>query len=384
MNRTARTNIVLSRPGFSMVEVLIAILILGLGLLGLAAVFPVVISEQRRSIEAVEGEAAASTAEAVLRASPDIFELPAQWFNPDPTVLGNTFGKANAGDQFFTYEWVVPPFEPYDSYPVRPGFGPGVGFSSDGVWYSDLATSGSVNFSDFDDMDKFLTVADRLIPRAYSGKAPQYVWDVVLRRRPGANKPQIALFIRRVDARIKVPNGVALDDVLVRGVDGGDPVLPVSIDLTTGQPVVDDGQNGDFVYASPQTLNVQVFKDQLDWLVFENAGDPLIDTSISFATRPGQLLVDNTGTVRRVLGPVTEPDAQIEETVIVRVDPPFQTAHGARRLSDTAYSENNNEPGTTNPPTATENAQRASWVRQVVFTPRTPVSVRIINPEDPS
>ena len=86
--------------------------------------------------------------------------------------------------------------------------------------------------------------------------------------------------------------------------------------------------------------------------------------------------------MRRVLGRVTDPDAQIDETVVVRVDPPFNTAHGAVRLSDTSYGENNNEPfaGVG----AVQDAQRASWVRQVVFTPRTPVSVRVINPEDPS
>jgi prepilin-type N-terminal cleavage/methylation domain-containing protein len=44
-----------ARPGFSLIEVLIAIVVLALGLLGLASVFPVVVAQQRGVTDSVNG-----------------------------------------------------------------------------------------------------------------------------------------------------------------------------------------------------------------------------------------------------------------------------------------------------------------------------------------
>ena len=51
---------------FTLIEVLIAILVLAIGLLGLGAVFPAVIAEQRNAFAVIEGENTASSAEAML------------------------------------------------------------------------------------------------------------------------------------------------------------------------------------------------------------------------------------------------------------------------------------------------------------------------------
>jgi len=373
-----------TRRGFSMVEILVAILILGLGMLGLAAVFPVVITQQRDAVDTVRGESAASTAKSIVRTMPEIISFPEAWFDPTPSPFSAEFGKAANTNTYYSYEWIVAPFDPYASYPIVPGYAGEFTGSADGFWYRDLNDL-DMPPTVFDDLNKGLAVADRLIPPPYSGEDPEFVWDIVLRREPATKRPQVALFIRRVDARIDVPDGVSLSDVLVQGTDGGDPVLPVALDRNTGRRAVDDGENANFVYAAPQTLSVQVFTDRPNLLVFENANIDAIDASISQATRPGQILIDNTGTIRRVLGPATDPDA-LElrpDALAVRVEPPFQAVNGAVELDDgMGFDPDANEPEATD--TLENNANRESWVRQVIFTPRTPVAVRVFTLEAPS
>ena len=365
------------RSGFTLIEVLIAILILALGLLGLGAVFPVVISQQRQAATVVEGESVASMAEANLNSTEVIDYSP--WFDSTALPL-NEFGRINLADTYYDYEWIIDPLPPYDSYPNRPGYAGGFGGSEDGVWFFDLSVS--TNMATPVGMRRVLTVADRLIPQPFSGKDPKYVWDIVARRQPGTNRPQLAIFIRFVDIRIRPARLATLSGALVFGDGTDDPILPVALNRTTGRPVVDDGKSGsaDNVYAAPQTLKAQTFQDHLDWLVIEDAGNPFIDTSISFATKPGQKILDNTGTVRTIIGPAKDLNAQIANTRIVRVHPPFSPSHAPTNLALDGYDEFANDPALD----PTTEAQRASWLRQIVFTPRTPLAIRVITLKEPT
>jgi hypothetical protein len=121
-----------------------------------------------------------------------------------------------------------------------------------------------------------------------------------------------------------------------------------------------------------------VRQDHLDWLIFEDAQNVNMDTSISFATKPGQKLVDNIGTVRTVLGPpafdssitiLSDPNARV-----VRVDPPFRFSQGVDSTGNLVANDN----------LASTDAERSTWVRQVIFTPRTPVTIRVITLEEDS
>ncbi|MBO6514290.1 MAG: prepilin-type N-terminal cleavage/methylation domain-containing protein [Phycisphaerales bacterium] len=373
--------------GFSLLEVLVAIVVLGLGLLGLGAVFPVVIAQQRESVAIVEGISVASMAENILTSSDEIIDF-SPWFNPDPiTGLPNRFGydgPAPAGE--ISYDWIVAPFSPYNTYEKVPGFAGFTG-STDGRWYIELdAGLNPVSGNDIttaEGLNTVLTLHDRLVPQPYSGKDPKYVWDIVARRQPGSLRPQLAIFIRQIDQRIRVPSNQSLSDMLIAGSpDTNRPVLPVALYSGThpqvgkrGLPAVDDGIDTNIVYAQPQSLQVQVAKDHLDWLIIEDANNTNIDTSISFVTEPGQQLLDNTGVVRTVLGPATGPDSQQANARIIRVSPPFSASNAVDEIMN--YNMTNND----NPMTE---ADRASWIRQVVFTPRKPLAIHIVTLEEDS
>jgi prepilin-type N-terminal cleavage/methylation domain-containing protein len=360
---------------FTLIEVLIAIMILALGLLGLGAVFPVVITQQRNANAVVEGESVASMAESIVRSSPEVIDF-SEWFNP---VSPNKFGyNGTSPTDPITYEWVVGPLPPYDSYPNQPGFEGGFMGSETGNWFIDIENI--PNMSDPNEFNQVLTIADRVFPQPFSGQDPKYVWDIVARRQPGSNRPQLAIFIRLIDQRIKVPSDGTLSDVLVTGYQVDDPVLPVALDLNTGYPAVDTGRAADsnIVYAAPQSLQVQVAKDHLDWLIIEDANNVFIDKSIAFATQPGQKLLDNTGTVRTVLGPARGQDAQVSNARVIRVEPPFLPSQAVDVIS--AYGATNNDPG--NGPEFDD--ERATWVRQIVFTPRTPLAIRLVTLEEVS
>lgn len=229
------------RPGFTLVEVLIGVLVLALGLLGLGAVLPVVVREQRNASDAVLGAAVAAAAERAL--------LGREGFRPDspsPTAWDvllwqgglNGFSPDNIGagglDRTVPYRWetrtwlvpVSPLSRMFNNAPRTASYMTQItnavyrfndqGTERDGLRTGDMAWSAS-------DMQRFqrsvavgqpvppwdppntvreprpaavrLSVADRLWPNADLRTAedlplgrdpyrPQFVWDFVARRRP--------------------------------------------------------------------------------------------------------------------------------------------------------------------------------------------------------
>ncbi len=341
MSLRIRTNS--SRCGFSLIEVLIAILVLALGLLGLGAIFPVVIAQQRNAVDATQGEVVASTAQALLSGQSEIIDL--------KYIAGNvTFNDPGAVDGDYSYLW--------DS---SFSFGPGA-VNTSGTPNYDVTTgdielqdvpAGNGNTVTTDQLwQRTIPLSARLYPQPYSGVEPQFVWDFVVRREPTQNAIQVGVFVRRIESRIPVPRNFSLSDVLTG--NGTQKLIPVASSFTGLPTVARPGLP--VAYSIPQFLEIHVNDEQLDRFEFTNP-NAMNDTSREFVRKIGQKLIDNTGVVRSVIG------LDKDDVNIVLVDPPFRLENAG----------NGNTPGT--------DAQRASWVQQIAFTPLPPAAARVFTVE---
>ncbi len=270
------------RRAFTLIEVLIGVLILALGLLGLGAIIPVVVREQRAAADAGLGVTVANSAQKYLTSleGTDPQATGPRFTIWDLWLCNSNWGWTNPGRyQNEQYLWTVKTDEGASTntvvngapfwYPPTQGLGPAQALhrvagltnmqytfdvsSGSMIWTADApirqdrasttqpwplvpvdTTRARASF-------RRISVADRLWPspqvrteetiaEGADPYRPQFVWDFVARRLPpdsteeivGVTAPgrlQVALFVRRLDLNIKLPPAPRPPDTLPAGVE---------------------------------------------------------------------------------------------------------------------------------------------------------------------
>lgn len=346
--------------GFSLIEVLLAIFIMGVGVISIAALFPAGIAQQRLSVDDINGPIVANNALSIIRGKlraddfgtfEDFGEVATWNTNGSSTPFSGTI----AGD----WPWLRPSFLFEDDHPGTVSQSPAV---PAGTPFDDTGSIDIFNFHRFNsgtsiensaefpggfgasDPTLFgipynvykwgaasppriiFTQSERYYPqvsRAYTGTAaapvvrpsrPQYVWDCMFRRFQG--RVLVAIFVYRVN----LPGGSSMSSYTVPKnlTDFNVPPMPVSLDLTDGATLAFsaggpwDAAGPDGVMGGPTGYldNAIVLGTQNG--TFYDAAD-----SRQAWQEPRQWILDQNNNVHRVLGQTrTDYDASTDDVQV--------------------------------------------------------------------
>ncbi|MFA6045273.1 MAG: prepilin-type N-terminal cleavage/methylation domain-containing protein [Phycisphaerales bacterium] len=363
MNNLRRGELLGRGAGFSLVEVLIAVVVLSLGLLGLAAVFPAVLTQQKQASDASLGAATARSAQAFLQQSPLSEKSPV--YDTNGALLDLTSGQGTLqrrGWDQLTAALSSNPWSPKEEWTT----------ASDQPIFEVNADTGDIKIGVITSEVVQIKLIDRLSPRPYggAGESPRYVWDFAARRisapefgraSTGLHTPtaqdsvQVAIFVRRIDNMIRVPEGKTLNDVLTGTnlTNVASRRLPVAQD-GTGRPTYDGvgaGGTGALNYSDIKrisyTLGTTLGPGGYETISFPTGG------LSEYAQQLGQKFVDQFGVVHTVTEVIVDTTGPSPVNKGVKLSPPV--------ASDIALMAPNSAEGTP----------------QMLFTVQIPVAVLV-------
>lgn len=277
---------------FSLVEVLIAVLVLSLGLLGLGAVFPMVMREQRLATESNLGISAGNAIEQMLFSRPDFARNGGPGWEAMREYLINNNGRSG--------EWI--PIEPDDSNATQ----------LNAYIFTHPDTG----------VEYHIPLAQRLYPVPYStDQDPRFVWDMaarLLNTSPSTidSSPMlVAIFLRPIDPGIRPAidtNGQpypVLSTLIDSNLSGRDRRNPVSVDQR-GRPTQDGRRNRGGTYAMPIVAEAIIgpgiggSAGEYDKLVVQKVLSPQMNTTDAgiLIAVSGQQFLDYRGYVHTVTG----------------------------------------------------------------------------------
>ncbi len=398
----------MNRRAFTLIEVLIGVLVLALGLLGLGAIIPVVIREQRQAVNTTLGNEAGEAARKYLLSRPDLD--PAADFVFDQSRVPWA-ARATVGWDVWLMDQNWSPRRPVNQQPA-----PGdqyylweprrVGTSTPNGNFNFDSQTGEfgwhINRQGMGRLEVTIGLADRLWPsESMQGEAylrpgldphrPQFVWDFIGRRvevrlDPVTGKPvepeqiQIAIFVRQIDQNIRIPsathnsppaNGtpITLRDVLLDRLNNSpqspDRRLPVVSHPASAGPALqylptNAGERpgvsppNNLNYAEPIFIDAQYDPNDPARIEFPNITRN--DNAWKLVSQSGQKILDNLGNVYTVRGiPDDLEPGNLGANTEVLIDPPIP-----------GYLPNVNN----------QNAAGGT-IRQVVFTPQIPAAIEV-------
>ena len=358
---------IFSRRAFSLVELLLAVFILGIGIIGISALFPAGIAQQRQANDDIMGPIVADNAMAILRMKlkPEWFGTMEEFGSADlifPNVSAPvTHHSTVPGD----WEWKRPGFlfkkistvanidergaiDIFSAYYTSNQLGGTIGSSLD---LSKIATENSggtgasaplfgIPYNTRLGIPPVLIFqSERAYPNNYSGagktKRPAFYWDCMFRRFAG--RIQVAIFVYRV-----VDGGGEPRDYIVSqgstALGTSLPPLPLLVDLSIAPfaPWKFGGLDG-----LPLTIvdNAKV----LNPTPTTTPGNIPVEQSWEF---PGQWILDEYNTVHRVLtGRRTSKDGPVILTRPVPAHPPLAELFGVTYTAGTTVGAVPADPG---------------------------------------